>query len=187
MHHATDLCRTAFVHRNNTVANELKSLCCFAGLQYQSEVQCIPGSLDVPADLYICKGPGGIPIAVDVTVGSPVCDSATKALTVISKAGSYLSRKETDKLYKYKEHFASVNGTIQFLPFVMSSFGGVAGQAKELVSFISRALAKKMLMPLQSAHSLVSNQVSAALMNFVALKLSHAVASLQQQQQQRVD
>jgi hypothetical protein len=182
LHHATDLCRTAFTHRHNTVANALKRLCRWAGKQCLSEVQCIPGSQDVPADLYICDGPNGIPLAVDVAVVSPVCAMATNSLMLTSKAGAYLTRQETKKLKKYDAHFKSVNGSIRFLPFVMSSFGGPsAGPASELLTFIARSLSQKLLLPLQSAHALVSNQVSASLMQFVSLKLSHALASHEQQ------
>jgi hypothetical protein len=40
---------------------------------------------------------------------------------------------------KYESHFKSINGSIRFLPFVMSSFGGAwSGQASELVNFIAR-------------------------------------------------
>ena len=90
-------------------------------------------------------------------------------------------------MWKYREHFASVNGSIRFLPFVISSFGGVSGQATELVTFIARSLSKKLLMPLPSAHALVSNQISASLMQFVSLKLSHAVTSHENQHADRLD
>jgi hypothetical protein len=135
----------------------------------------------VPADLYICDGPNGIPLAVDVAVASPVCETATTPLNLTSKAGTYLAKQETMKLWKYQSHFKSVKGSIEFLPFVMSSFGGVSGKASELVNFIARVLSTKLLMPLQSAHTLVSNQVSASLMHFISLKLSHALASHEKQ------
>jgi hypothetical protein len=182
LYHATDLCRSAFTHRHNTVANALKRLLRWSGKQCLSEVQCIPGSTDVPADLYVCEGPNGVPLAVDVTVVSPVCDMASSALTLTSKAGAYLARAETKKMRKYESHFKSINGSIRFLPFVMSSFGGAwSGQASEMVNFISRSLSSKLLMPLQSAHAMVTNQVSASLMHFVSLKLTHALASHEQQ------
>jgi hypothetical protein len=162
------------------VANTLKRLR-LAGKQCLSEVQCIPGSTDVPADLYICDGPNGTPLAVDVTVVSPVGEMATNALTLTSKAGTYLARVETRKMRKYESHFKSINGSIRFLPFVMSSFGEAwSGQASELVNFIARTLSSKFVMLLQSAHAMVANQVSATLMHFVSLKLSHALASHEQ-------
>jgi hypothetical protein len=182
LYHATDLCRTGFTHRHNTVANTLKGLLHWAGKQCLSEVQCIPGSQDVPADLYICDGPNGIPVAVDVAVVSPICEEATSTLMLTSKAGAYLSRQETKKNRKYDSHFKSINGSIRFLPFVVSSFGGVsAGPASELVTFTARALSQKLLMPLQSAYALVNNQISASLMQFVSVKLSHALASHEKQ------
>jgi len=160
----------------------LKRLLCWAGKHSLSEVQCIPGSTDVPADLYICDGPNGIPLSVDVAVVSPVCETATNPLTLTSRAGTYLAKAESKKAWKYDKHFKSVNGTIRYLPFVVSSFGGVsAGPASELVTFIARSLSEKLLLPLQSAHALVSNQVSASLMHFVSLKLSHALASHEKQ------
>jgi hypothetical protein len=183
MHHATDLCKSGFIHRHNAVANDLKQLCAMAGVQSQSEVQCIPGSLDVPADLYIHNGPGNIPVAVDMAVGSPVCDSATQHMTTMSKAGAFLKGKEQQKTWKYKTHFASMKGTIHYVPFIMSTFGAVAEQASGLMTFVSRSLAERWKTPLQVAHSLVSKRISASIMKFVSLSLSHAVASHREQHQ----
>jgi hypothetical protein len=181
MHHATDLCKSGFIHRHNAVANDLKHLCTMAGIQSQSEVQCIPGSLDVPADLYIHHGPDGTPVAIDMAVGSPVCDSATQSMTTMSKAGAFLKWKEQQKAWKYKTHFASMKGTIRYVPFVMSTFGGVAEQASTIVGFVSRSLAERWKLPLQVAHTLVSQRISASIMKFVSLSLSHAVVSHREQ------
>jgi hypothetical protein len=93
------------------------------------------------------------------------------------EAGSLPSGKEAEQDAQVQGAFASVNGSIPFLPFVISSFGGAWGQAADLVTFISRALAQEMLMPVQVAHTIVSNRVMASLMKFEALSLSLAVAS----------
>jgi hypothetical protein len=156
-----------------------------AGVQSQSEVHCIPGSLHVPADLYIHNGPGNIPVAVDMAVGSPVCDSAAQQMTTMSKAGTFLRMKEQQKQGKYKAHFASMRGTIRCVPFVMSTFGAVAEQASGLMTFVSQSLAERWKTPLQVAHSdsLDSKRISASIMKFVSLSLSHAVASHREQHQ----
>ena len=42
-----------------------------AGVECMTEIQCIPGSSDVPADIYIYNGPEGVPVAVDTCVATP--------------------------------------------------------------------------------------------------------------------
>ena len=93
--------------------------------------------------------------------------------------------KEQQKYGKYKVHFESMKGAIRYVPFVMSTFGAVAEQASRLMAFISQSLAERWKTPLQVAHSLVSKRVSASVMKFVSLSLSHAVAS--HREQHRVD
>jgi hypothetical protein len=112
-----NLCTTGFNHRHGFVAGELKNLCRWAGLGASlTEVLCFPGNLDVPADLYIFNGPGGIPLAVDVTVGSPICISMTKLLTKTLKPGVYLAAKKQSKMRKYKEPLPRSTGRFLFFP-----------------------------------------------------------------------
>ena len=178
LYHSTDLCRTTFIQRHNMLANRLKALCFRAGIQSVSEVQCIPGSRDVPADLYIHSGPKDIPLAVDLAVVSPICDTAVKDLNARSRSGLQLRQTEINKCHKYKAHFDGMNGSIRFLPFVVSTFGNIGHQAEVLIGFIAAQLAKRWRMSATSALAFVTSQVSAAVMKIIAISMSQALASI---------
>jgi hypothetical protein len=53
------------------------------------------------------------------------------------KPGAGLLYREKTKLAAYREEFDSLNGEIHFLPFMVSSFGGIGPQANKFVSFIA--------------------------------------------------
>ena len=70
---------------------------------------------------------------------------------------------------------------IVFLPFVVSTFGGVGSMAKKLISFIAAKLAQRWLMRPQEARVYVMSRVLSSLMNHTATVLSQAMAHVQAQ------
>jgi hypothetical protein len=173
LHHASDVCPAIFTHRHNSLAEAVKTLCKAAGISYMAEVACIPGSTDVPADIYIHQGPSGTPLAVDVSVVSPLAISRVGAF--VTKPGRCTSVKEAEKLARYKEHFDQLQGSIRFLPFVMSTFGSMGEKAELLMSFIGNKLSQRWVTSFQFAVNFARVRLSAAVMKFVAMNLSHAL------------
>jgi hypothetical protein len=172
LYHATDLCRTAFVHRHNTLSDCLKRLCRRADIACLSEVACIPGSNEVPADLYIHVGPNGVPLAVDVSITTPLhgLDRQPK-----SAPGVNLSKREREKVHMYGDLFRRMNGSIQFSPFVMSTCASFGPRARQFCMFIAAKLALRWRIKEQVAKAYVITHLSATLMQFIGVSLSQAV------------
>ena len=173
LHHITDSCSHPLKQRHDTLAACLAQQCRRAGLGYMKEVKCIPGSNSVPADVYLFEGPGGKATAVDVSVATP--------LQMHPVPGGAVAWREVVKERRYHSEFASVDGKIVFLPFVVSTFGGVGSMAKKLISFIAAKLAQRWLMRPQEARVYVMSRVLSSLMNHTATVLSQAMAHVQAQ------
>jgi hypothetical protein len=136
------------------------------------EVACIPGCNNVPADVYVHEGPGGKPLAVDVSVASPLVATGPH---LHPSPGQRLCQREEHKIARYRKEFDSLNGSILFLPFVVSSFGGVGPRAKKLVSFIAAKLALSWFMAPQAARSYVMRHLMTSIMAHHAITLSQAL------------
>ncbi len=179
--HATDLCKANHWHRHNTVAEAVKKMCKAAGIDHMSEVACIPGSNDVPADIYIHQGPSDTPVAVDMSVVTPL--AMGRMGTFATKAGTCTATREAEKFAKYREHFDKLDGSIRFMPFVISTFGGVGEKGTILMAFIAQKLAQRWVVSIELASQLLRTRVLAAMMKFVAMNLSHALCSHHAQHQ----
>jgi len=177
----TEFCKNSFAQRHNSLAAELRQICNMAGVECMTEVQCIPGSTDVPADIYIHNGPGGVPLAVDTSVATPLSASILRSFHVMSKPGACIRNRESHKIGRYKEHFDSVNGSIQYLPFVMSTFGGSGLLARRLLLLLSQKLSERWGVPFESARTLVQNRISSGLMKYAAISLSRALSNHESQ------
>jgi len=173
LRHATEACRSIFVQRHNSVATTVKSLCKMAGIDYMSEVACIPGSNNVPADIYISEGPNEVPLAVDVAVVSPLAHSRMGSPD--APVGSSTAAQESVKIARYKALFDQMHGRIQFSPFVISTFGGMAQEAKAIMRFIAHRLSQRWVITFASATRIVYVRILNALMHFIGLSLSHAL------------
>jgi hypothetical protein len=179
--HATEFCKNSFAQRHNSLAAELRQICNMAGVECMTEVQCIPGSTDVPADIYIHNGPGGVPLAVDTSVATPLSATILRSFHVMSKPGACTRNRELHKIGRYKEQFDSVNGSIQYLPFVMSTFGASGLLARRLLLFLSQKLSGRWGVPSESARRLVQNRISSGLMKYAAISLSRALSNHESQ------
>jgi hypothetical protein len=176
LHHSTEHCNTMFAHRHNVLAHTLRRLCNRSGIQSLAEVACLPGSSEVPADVYIHMGPQDIPVAVDVSIASPITEELVVVRSIKKAPGVCLSNRERDKEAKYLSSFRAMNGRIQFCPFVMSTFCGLGVQARRLAMFISSKLADRWCIPEQLAKTYVFSHLTSSLMQFIAVSLMHAVA-----------
>ncbi len=174
LHHVTDLCKATFMQRHNTMAACISKLCRRAGISNMCEVACIPGCNNVPADVYVHEGPNGKPVALDVSIASPLVVSGSQ---LHPSPGSRLCEREASKIARYRKEFDSLNGAILFLPFAVSSFGGVGPRAKKFVSFIAAKLASSWYMTPQMARAYVMRQLMTSLMIHHATTLSQALAS----------
>ena len=88
-----------------------------AGVECMTEVQCISGSSDVPADIYIYNRPEGVPVAVDTCIATPFLANILRTSHVMSKPGTCTRNRESLKISQYQEHFESIKGSIRYLPF----------------------------------------------------------------------
>ncbi len=183
LHHASDMCLATFTHRHNSLAEAVKILCKTAGISCMAEVACVPGSTDVPADIYVHQGPSGTPLAVDVSVVSPL--AVSRMGVFVTKPGRCTSAREAEKLVRYKEHFDQLQGSIRFLPFVMSTFGSMGEKGEILMAFIGNKLSQRWVTSFQFAVSFARVRLSAAVMKFVAMNLSHALKAHYAQHSER--
>jgi hypothetical protein len=99
----------------------------------------------------------------------------------MSKPGACIRNRESHKIGRYKEHFDSVNGSIQYLPFVMSTFGGSGLLARRLLLLLSQKLSERWGVPFESARTLVQNRISSGLMKYAAISLSRALSNHESQ------
>jgi hypothetical protein len=96
LEHVSNSCRALLIERHKTMASALHRICNEAGLAASTEVQCIPGSTNVPADLYIYSSASDTkPIALDVGIISPQYNSWSAG------QGYTMHRMEEVKLRKY--------------------------------------------------------------------------------------
>jgi hypothetical protein len=172
LYHTTDLCKTTFSQRHNSLVACFSKLCTFAGIAHMREVACIPNSNSVPADLYLHEGPSGKPMAVDMVVSTPLCVDGRPV------PGSVMRLREKHKLSLYAAAFESIGGFVDFLPFAASSFGGIGKHAKILVAFVASKLASAWYMSPQSARAYVMAHLMTSIMAGNALLLSQAVSSV---------
>ena len=137
----------------------------------------VAGSKARPADIFIKDWNGGLGLALDVTVTSPLqaafSSSYTSGLAAITAADK--------KVNKYKS-VAESNG-FQFLPFAVESFGILEPRATKFLSTLISRLATRRQQPISVTTADVCRKLSVALHRSLArsiLKRSKVVEDVVQ-------
>ena len=147
------------------MASALHRVCNEAGLAASTEVQCIPGSTNVPADLYIYSSASDTkPTAVDVGVISPQYNSWS------AEQGYTMHRMEEVKLRKYADDLKSAPH-LRFVPFVVSTYGSLGTKARSFVSYLASCLCKRVVWSLLDAQHYVRRVVQASVMAFMGAQM----------------
>jgi hypothetical protein len=126
----SEFCRICFIARHNNFQNVVCKALTYAGLTYNKDIHCIPGSACVPADIFVHNGPTGIPMAVDVAVVSPLSSCIVNGAHDLSYPAENVNKTEADKTRKYKKDFESVAGRITFAPFQFQLLAPLAAKQK---------------------------------------------------------
>ncbi|MEZ0274116.1 MAG: hypothetical protein ACAH88_04375 [Roseimicrobium sp.] len=174
--HVTNSCKALLTERHKTLASALQRICNEAGRATSTEVQCIPGSLSVPADVYIyINAPNTKPIAVDVAVVSPAGDSWS------AKPGQAVGSEEERKLRNFAEDLKnaqsgqgsakSADSPVDFVPFVISSYGLLGQKARAFISFLASGLCARWIWSIREAQEYIRRVVLASVFAFMGRQM----------------
>lgn len=135
------ICRKGTLHgRHNAIVSTLQHLAQQGALAPQKEPPYLINNSEArPADVYIPVWTGGQPVAIDVSVTSPLADSYI--LKASKEVGAAASIRADVKRGKYSAVCAEHG--MQFTPFVLETFGGFDKDAIEIISKLSRAIASR--------------------------------------------
>ena len=169
------------ISRHNILRDLLARLCGEAALSVEKVIVekkwLVAGSKARPADIFIKDWNGGLGLALDVTVTSPLqaafSSSYTSGLAAITAADK--------KVNKYKS-VAESNG-FQFLPFAVESFGILEPRATKFLSTLISRLATRREQPISVTTADVCRKLSVALHRSLArsiLKRSKVVEDVVQ-------
>jgi len=135
------ICRKGTLHgRHNAIVSTLHHLAQQGAFAPQKEPPYLINNSEArPADVYIPVWTGGQPVAIDVSVTSPLADSYI--LKASKDIGAAASIRADMKREKYSA-ICTEHG-MQFTPFVLETFGGFDKDAIEIISKLSRAIASR--------------------------------------------
>jgi len=175
----TDLCRLSFYPRHHGLVSAFRRLASWAGIPSLAEIQCFPGSSEVPADIFF-EDSSGKSWAVDVSVTSPHRAKApdqNQGALISGQAGATIAKVEASKLAKYASSLA-LNPNIRFTPFVMSTYGGHGHHAAACMDLLATALSEQWNLSLSEALNFVHRFLCNSLMRSIGFLLSHAVTAI---------
>ena len=134
-------CRKGTLHgRHNDIVSTLHHLAQQGAFAPQKEPPNLLNNSEMrPADVYIPVWTGGQPLAIDVSVTSPLAESyIRKASEEIGAAASIRAELKRDK---YTDICAEHG--MQFAPFILETFGGIDKDAVDIICKLSRAIASR--------------------------------------------
>ena len=174
----TELCDHAFAFRHNNCADILAQLVRYAGFSTDREVACIPGSNTIPGDIYIHNGPEGVPIAIDVTVVSPLTKKDLQVIHDLSMPAKNANEGERRKIADYEVEFTSLKGRVTFLPFGVSTFGALGSRARRVIAILVQRITHDRLIPAEIARFFVSRILIGHILDNIGVSLSQALAKM---------
>ena len=125
--------------RHNAIRDVLASLFRQAGFSVRAEIRLFADTNERPADLFIDKWLQGRPLAIDVSVVSPLCPSYLDGSS--GTAGYAASKMVESKIRKYADRLKSQESL--FAPFVMETFGGFHPSCADIVDRLAKALSER--------------------------------------------
>ena len=187
--HVTNSCKALLVERHKTLASALHRICNEAGRAASTEVQCIPGSNSVPADLYIYpNAPDAKPIAIDVQVVSPAADTPWSAEPgrAVHQGGRKKNRKferdvesardkapasdesQPEQLQSEKQELSS---TVDFVPFSISTYGLLGHEARAFISMAASWMCKRWVWSVAAAEEYIRRVILSSVMAFMGAQM----------------
>jgi hypothetical protein len=162
LEHVTVSCKAFLSERHKTLAAALHRICNEAGLAASTEVQCIPGSLKIPADLYIYGAPPFVkPTAIDVGV-----TAVTHQASWGSEHGSNIRNLEGSKMNKYANDLKNAPN-LDFVPFIMSSFGSFGQKARSFITLLATCLCRRWVTSMVEAEDYIRSVIQAEVLAFI--------------------
>uniref|UniRef100_A0A1X7U3M7 Uncharacterized protein n=1 Tax=Amphimedon queenslandica TaxID=400682 RepID=A0A1X7U3M7_AMPQE len=119
----------------------------------------VPGSSVHPADVFLPQWKGGRPVALDITVISPLQEQRVATAAVVQ--GSSLGVAEARKLSLHAANCHQAG--ITFIPMAVEALGGWSSSASEVIGHISRLLALRLGHPLSETCHHLFQRLSVAL------------------------
>ena len=120
----------------------------------------------------------GIPIAIDVTVVSPLTNGQIKRIHDLSMSAKNANKAERLKYLKYAEDFNDLNGRVSFIPFGVSTFGALGANARKLISILVKEVNKTRLIPAEIAKFYLCRILIGHVLANIGVALSQALAML---------
>ena len=173
-----ELCDHAFAFRHNNCADTLAQLVRYAGFSTDREVACIPGCNKIPGDIYIHNGPEGVPIAIDVTVVSPLTKKDLQVIHDLSMPARNANEGEHRKIAEYQQEFIALKGRVTFLPFGVSTFGALGSRARSVIAMLVKRITRDRLIPAEIARFYVSRILIGHILANIGVSLSQALIKL---------
>jgi hypothetical protein len=162
LEHVTVTCKAFLTERHKTLAAALHRICNEAGLAASTEVQCIPGSLKIPADLYIYgAAPNVKPTAIDVGV-----TAVTHQASWGSEHGSNIRNVERTKMNKYANDLKNAPN-LDFVPFIMSSYGSFGQKARSFITLLATCLCRRWVTSMVEAEDYIRSVIQAEVLAFI--------------------
>ena len=135
--HALSCAASGLYRRHNRIRDVMWSLCKTAGWNPESEI-ALPGNLQRPADILL-RTAEVKPVALDVTVSHPLCNSAPSAAHENVAASS--EQAEANERHLYQE--VCYRAGWKFRPIAMETTGALGPSAQSFVRHLSRTLCMK--------------------------------------------
>ena len=142
------------------------------------EVACIPGNNTIPGDIYIHKGPGGVPIAIDVAVVSPLTKLDLRVIHDLSMPARNANEAERRKITKYEADFITLKGRVTFLPFGVSTFGALGSHARSVMEILGDGITHGRLIPPEIAIFYAHRFLIGHVLANIGVSLSQALSML---------
>lgn len=169
--HSAELCKHRHTSRHDDVVHQLAFLAKGAGFRLQFE-QSMGINNDRMADVLVMGADRGNDVVVDVTIVSALKQADLASVRNDFKpVSTILEDAVKHKRAKYKEELESLGANITFIPFVMSTFGGRDGPAKDLIDIIAPRLAFYFGFSVDNAHSFCYKRLTSMIINHIGFNM----------------
>jgi hypothetical protein len=177
--HATDLCRKIYNWRHNETVRTVAHIANMAGFSTSKEIKCIPGSNKRPADILMHNGPNEVQVAIDVAVSSPFTQAHVKTFDPMEDADTTTNDREREKMKKYGALFKESSIPTNFIPYVITTFGGKNQKSRELNGVLAGRLSERWTIKFYDALKYVNGWLVGTLMKETAGNMIRALGVLQ--------
>ena len=150
----------------------------YANLAMITEVRCFPGENVRPADIFIFDGPNGVPLAIDITVVSPLCSVYIDPAHDLSTPAANVNAAERIKIKKYAHFMKDRKNRLTFMPFGISTFGSLGSSARKVLAFLVKETTRSRLIPSEIAAYYISRILIGTVFQQIGMAMSQDLAML---------